>query len=180
MTVPLIILAILAALGGLMNIPALFGGGSWLAGFLAPVFADAVTVQVPLASLSHAEEWLLMGVALIFVLGMIGWSYSRFVVQKAGLLPDVAERPFVVKLLSNKYYVDEVYDLLFQKPILWLSRVFHDIVEVRIIDRAVNGLGNLVVWTGNTVRYIQTGNVGFYMFIMILGVILILFFNILI
>ena len=44
----------------------------------------------------------------------------------------------------------------------------------------MNGVGSLVVRTGNTVRYIQTGNVGFYMFVMILGIILILFFNILI
>ncbi len=180
MTIPLIILAILAALGGLMNIPALFGGSFWLTGFLAPVFAGSVAIQPTIEPLSHATEWLLMGVALILVLMMIGWSYHRFVVRKAGLLPDEAERPFIVKLLSEKYYIDELYDLLVQKPILWMSGVFHDIVEVRILDRAVNGLGNLVIWTGNTVRYIQTGNVGFYMFVMILGVILILFFNILI
>ena len=180
MTIPLIILAILAALGGLMNIPALFGGSSWLTGFLAPVFAGSVAIQPTIEPLSHATEWLLMGVALILVLMMIGWSYHRFDVRKAGLLPDEAERPFIVKLLSEKYYIDELYDLLVQKPILWMSGVFHDIVEVRILDRAVNGLGNLVIWTGNTVRYIQTGNVGFYMFVMILGVILILFFNILI
>jgi NADH-quinone oxidoreductase subunit L len=43
----------------------------------------------------------------------------------------------------------------------------------------VNGVGQIVVWTGSTLRYVQTGNVGFYMFIMILGIILILFFNIL-
>jgi NADH-quinone oxidoreductase subunit L len=180
MTIPLIILAILAALGGLMNIPALFGGSSWLTGFLAPVFAGSVAIQPTIEPLSHATEWLLMGVALILVLMMIGWSYHRFDVRKAGLLPDEAERPFIVKLLSEKYYINELYDLLVQKPILWMSGVFHDIVEVRILDRAVNGLGNLVIWTGNTVRYIQTGNVGFYMFVMILGVILILFFNILI
>ena len=66
------------------------------------------------------------------------------------------------------------------KPSLWISRFLHETVELRFIDRIVNGIGQAVVWTGNTVRYIQTGNVGFYMFIMILGIILILFFNILI
>ena len=96
------------------------------------------------------------------------------------LLPDSAKRPFLVNLLSKKYYIDELYDHIIVKPILWLSRFFHEVVEIRFIDRFVNGVGNMVVWTGNTVRYIQTGNVGFYMFMMILGVILILFLNILI
>ena len=49
-----------------------------------------------------------------------------------------------------------------------------------MIDRLVNGVGEMVVRTGNTIRYVQTGNVGFYMFIMILGIIAILFFNILV
>ena len=61
-----------------------------------------------------------------------------------------------------------------------MSGFFHEVIELRFIDRMVNGVGNIVVWTGNTVRYVQTGNVGFYMFIMILGIILILFLNILI
>jgi NADH-quinone oxidoreductase subunit L len=56
----------------------------------------------------------------------------------------------------------------------------HQVIEIRGIDKVVNGFGTLVVRTGNTLRYIQTGNVGFYMFMMILGVILILFLNILI
>jgi NADH-quinone oxidoreductase subunit L len=96
------------------------------------------------------------------------------------LLPDEAPRNVLVRLVSNKYFVDEIYDLLIVNPMLWLSRFLHRVVEIRAIDRIVNGLGNLVVWTGNTVRYIQTGNVGFYMFIMILGIILVLVLNILV
>jgi NADH-quinone oxidoreductase subunit L len=61
-----------------------------------------------------------------------------------------------------------------------ISRFLHDVVELRFIDRIVNGIGQVVIAAGNTARYVQTGNVGFYMFIMILGIILILFFNILI
>jgi NADH-quinone oxidoreductase subunit L len=97
----------------------------------------------------------------------------------ARVLPDDARRPFFPRLLSRKYYIDELYELIFQKPVLWMSKTFHSLIEVRIIDRTVNGLGSLVMRTGATVRYIQTGNVGFYMFIMILGIIAILFFNIL-
>jgi NADH-quinone oxidoreductase subunit L len=180
MTVPLMVLAILAAFGGLLNIPELFGGGTWLANFLAPVFADGMAIQIPHESLSHSTEWLLMGIALLLVAAMIAWSYNRFVKHNEGLLPDEALRPGLVKLIIHKYYIDEIYDLTILRPVLWLSKVFHQVVDVRVIDRAVNGLGNIVIWTGNTMRFIQTGNVGFYMFMMVLGIIAILFFNIVI
>ena len=180
MTIPLIILAMLAAIGGLLNIPAVFGGGTWLAGFLAPVFADAAAIGLHPVSLSHATEWLLMATTLTGWLVMISWAWRRYVKNDKGLLPDDTSRPFFVKLISGKYFIDELYDTLFVKPLLWLSRFLHQVVELRFIDRIVNSVGQVVEWTGSTVRYVQTGNVGFYMFIMILGIILILFFNILI
>ncbi|MEI6684288.1 MAG: NADH-quinone oxidoreductase subunit L [Bacteroidota bacterium] len=180
MTIPLIILSLLAALGGFINLPDLFGGNSALSQFLAPVFADANRVMEHESPLSHGTEWLLMGITLAGVLAMVAWSWFRFVEKRHGLLPDDAPRPFLVRLVANKYYIDELYRGVVQKPLFRLSEILHEYVEVRFIDRIVNGLGSMVVWTGNTVRYIQTGNVGFYMFIMILGIILILFFNILI
>jgi NADH-quinone oxidoreductase subunit L len=180
MTIPLLILALLAAFGAMINIPEVFGGNSWLNGFLAPVFADATHFATSPEPVSHAVEWLLMGVTLAGCLLMILWTYHRFVKQDHGLLPDDAPRSVPVTLLSRKYYIDELYYFVIERPIYWCSRIFHEIIEIRFIDRLVNGLGSMVVWTGSTVRYIQTGNVGFYMFIMILGIIFILFFNILI
>jgi NADH-quinone oxidoreductase subunit L len=179
MTTPLILLAVLAAAGGLLNVPEIFAGGSWLSGFLAPVFADAAAISAPPVSIPHSTEWLLMAMTLSVVLGMIFIAYRRYAMRHPELPGDDAVRPFPVRLISNKYYIDELYDMIVVKPVLWLSRFLHDVVELRLIDRVVNGVGNAVVWTGNTVRFIQTGNVGFYMFIMILGIILILFLNIL-
>ena len=180
MTTPLIILAILAAVGGLLNVPEIFKGETWLAGFLAPVFADAAAISLQPVTVSHGTEWLLMGMTLFVVLSMVLGAYTRYVKSQPVQLPDSARRPFLVRLISNKYYIDELYAYIIEKPVLWMSRFFHEVIEIRIIDRIVNGVGTVVVWTGNTVRFIQTGNVGFYMFIMILGIILILFLNILI
>jgi len=180
MVVPLIILAVLAVIGGLLNIPELFKGGSLLTTFLASVFADAARVTAQPLPIPHVTEWFLMGITLSGCMIMILYAYVRFVKQEKGLLPDDAGRPFPVRMISKKYYVDELYDLIFGKPFLWMSRFLHEIVELRFIDRMVNGVGYLIVWTGNTVRFIQTGNVGFYMFIMILAIIMILFLNILI
>ncbi|MEI6172933.1 MAG: NADH-quinone oxidoreductase subunit L [Bacteroidota bacterium] len=179
MTIPLIILAVLAAAGGLLNIPALFGGGNGLTGFLAPVFADAASMSPKTAALSHSAEWMLMAVTLAACLVTIWWAYDRYVKQEKGLHPDGELRSILVRLVSGKYYIDELYDVLFVKPALWLSRFLHHVVELRFIDRIVNGVGQMVIWTGSTVRFVQSGNVGFYMFMMILGIILILFFNIL-
>ncbi|MEI7896854.1 MAG: NADH-quinone oxidoreductase subunit L [bacterium] len=178
MTVPLIVLAVLAAFGGLLNIPGLFGGTSGLENFLAPVFADAHAIALP--SVPESLEWSLMGITLAGVLGMVFFAWFCFVKHPQEILPEKAGSSFPVKLIANKYYIDELYDLIISKPVLWFSRVLHETVELRFIDRIVNGVGNVVVWTGNTVRFIQTGNVGFYMFMMILGIILILFLNILI
>ena len=180
MTIPLIILAILAAFGGFINIPTLFGGNARLTQFLAPVFADSSAVMEHETPLSHGTEWLLMGITLTGVIVIVFWTYRRYVTLQHGLLPNDVRRSFPVRLISQKYYIDELYQTIVVKPILWLSQMLDEVVELRFIDRIVNGVGNMVLWTGNTVRYIQTGNVGFYMFIMILGIILILFFNILI
>jgi NADH-quinone oxidoreductase subunit L len=180
MTVPLVLLAILALFGGLINLPAVFGGNAGLLAFLAPVFADANAVMEHETPLSHGTEWILMGVTLAGLLAMIFLAYRRFLKADQGLLPDGATRPFPARLLTQKYYIDELYHAVVEKPVLWLSQVLHEVVELRFIDRIVNGVGSMVIRTGNTLRYIQTGNVGFYMFIMILGIILILFFNILI
>jgi NADH-quinone oxidoreductase subunit L len=180
MTTPLMVLAALAAVGGLINIPEIFHGGSWLSNFLAPVFADAVAISSVPVPVSHATEWMIMGITLAGVAVMVFWAWSRYVKQNSGLQPDTAKQPFLAELISRKYYIDEIYNLLIEKPLLWLSRFLHEVIEIRFIDRIVNGVGTLVVWTGNTVRFIQTGNVGFYMFVMIVGIILILFLNILI
>ena len=180
MIIPLILLAILSVFGGFINIPTIFGGNAGLSNFLAPVFAGSNAVMEHETPLSHGTEWLLMGVTLAGVLVMVFWAYHRYITRQHGLSPDDSRRSLPVRLISHKYYVDELYRAIVVKPILWLSQMLHEIVELRIIDRIVNGMGTMVVWTGNTIRYVQTGNVGFYMFIMILGIMLILFFNILI
>jgi len=180
MTIPLVILAILATFGGLINLPALFGGNAGLEYFLEPVFAASGSVAAHGTPLPPATQWLLMGVTLAGVLAMAAWAWKRYTAQHRGLLPDDAPRTFAERVGRNKIYIDELYQLVVVRPLMWLSKFFYEIVELRFIDHIVNGVGSLVVRTGNTVRYIQTGNVGFYMFVMILGIILILFFNILI
>ena len=83
-------------------------------------------------------------------------------------------------LIARKYYIDELYETIIEKPVLWMSDKFHGILELRFIDRIVNGFGAGSESQPDLVRWIQTGNVGFYMFMMIIGMMLILIFNLLI
>jgi len=126
------------------------------------------------------NEILIMAVPLVLSVVMIILAFKRFYVDKKILDDQVVERNFFLTLISRKFFVDEIYDSLFIRPVLWLSNVFHNLIELKIIDRSVNGIGFLVVRMGNTIRYMQTGHVGFYLFIMVFSIIAILLFNILI
>jgi NADH-quinone oxidoreductase subunit L len=180
MTIPLMLLALLAMFGGLLNLPSVMGGSAWLEEYLRPVFSGGIA-QMPAHLLpGHTTEWLLMTLTVVLIAVTIFLTYNLFVTKAQGLSSDGLRRKFLPDLIYHKYYIDELYDALIVRPLLWLSEKMHQVIEIRGIDKVVNGFGTLVVRTGNTLRYIQTGNVGFYMFMMILGVILILFLNILI
>jgi NADH-quinone oxidoreductase subunit L len=58
-----------------------------------------------------------------------------------------------------------------------LSVFFYKIVDVLAIDGIVNGLGKLTVGAGKRLRLLQTGNVGFYIFMMVMGIIAILVYS---
>lgn len=181
MTYPLMVLAILAALGGFLNIPEVFGGNLILEKFLAPVFKDGAQVlALNHSEIGFASEILYMAIPLLLSVLMIYLAYRRYRVEQK--VPDekIIMSKVYSRVISNKFYIDEHYQYFFERPFLWLSKQLHDLVEVKLIDWIVNTTGTLVIWTGNKFRYIQTGHVGFYLFIMVFGIIALLLFNILI
>jgi NADH-quinone oxidoreductase subunit L len=78
------------------------------------------------------------------------------------------------KLLRNKYYVDELYTSVIVKPLQFVSKVFDSVVEKLFIDNLVNATGRAVTWSSKTLRLIQTGNTGFYIFAMVISIIILL------
>ncbi len=177
MTLPLLVLAFLAFAGGMINLPELFGGGSKLQEFLSPVFPP-VTRHAASVTPSHSTELLLMGITLFLTLAVIGLSWRRFGREREE--PAVTgPQPWFYRLAADRFRIDELYDFMVVRPVLWLSRFLHDTFDRRILDRAVEGIGVLVVRAGNTLRYVQNGHVGFYMFLMILGILAILALNLL-
>ena len=178
MMIPLMILTVLSLFGGVINLPAFMGGSTWLHCFLAPVFAGSVSVMKASAETpGHLVEWLLAGFSLVCVVIMIVIAWFRFLKKEPETREAVVQKSFLPRLLSHKYYINELYDTLFVKPLLSFSKVFHEVIEKGIIDRFVNWIGALVIRAGNTIRYLQNGHVGFYVFMMVAGIIAILFFN---
>lgn len=171
MTVPLMILAVLSVFGGFFGIPEIMGGHHALNQFLSPVFAIGEKLHI-----SHSVEWILIAVTVIGALLMIAFAWLRFVKKNVVPAGDTAPRPALAKLFMNKWYFDEIYNIIVVKPLFCLSDIFHRIIDVKIIDGLVNGFGNLAVWTGGRIRYIQTGNIGFYLTVMVLAIVAILMF----
>jgi NADH-quinone oxidoreductase subunit L len=162
MTVPLVVLAILTVVAGLaVGIPS--SQGTAFAHFLAPV--------LPLEEAEHSAGVafsLLVLSALVAIAGVaLAWTvYGRTPVRAASI--GVARNP-LHKLLIEKYYVDEIYDTLFVKPIynlsLWLARVF----DPGLIDGIVNGVATVVTGWARGLRRVQTGFVMNYALGILLG-----------
>lgn len=168
-TIPLIILAILAVIGGWVGIPEIFlHGGHKLEAFLEPVFAPSKALIKERHALSHTTEYALMAisVAAAFAAMLYGWKkFSKY--QKSG-----EEEKGLGKVLANKWYVDELYNNIVVKPVLSISKFFSGIVEKKGIDGLVNGVGKAVNYSSRQVRLLQSGQVGNYVLMMVVGILI--------
>ncbi len=171
MTLPLIVLAILSIVGGAINFPAVLGGNHWLEDFLQPVFAESKALVPMVQHLEHRTEYMLMAISVVGVLIMVAWAYARYVKGQQIPSQDGEPRGFLANLSYRKFYVDELYDAVVVRPIHWLSSFLGTIVDRNGIDGMVNGAGKAAFDTGKVLRLLQNGNVGFYLLMMVIGVI---------
>ncbi|HEY9489962.1 MAG TPA: NADH-quinone oxidoreductase subunit L, partial [Chryseosolibacter sp.] len=171
MTVPLIALAGLSAIGGFIGIPAVLGGNHALSSFLAPVFKSSQGLA-EVHHLSHTTEYILIGIVVALTLIVIYFAYSLYVRKEKVPTPDGVSISSFHRLIYNKYYVDEVYDKIIVQPLNFLSKALDAIAERLLIDRLVNGAGKAVTWSGKTLRLVQTGNTGFYIFAMVISIVI--------
>jgi NADH-quinone oxidoreductase subunit L len=175
MTGPLVVLGVLTVAGGVINLPAWAGGQAALHHWLEPVTAGAAAL-LPELHLAHATELALIGLAVAIAVSGIGLAW--WLLKPDRLVPAreaPAERG-VGRVLWRKWYVDEVYDTVIVRPIAWTSRVLlWKAVDQGLVDgAAVNGAARLsraVGWVGSR---LQTGQVGFYVVLFVVGVIVVL------
>jgi NADH-quinone oxidoreductase subunit L len=164
MTIPLIVLAILAALGGLIGIPEVIKPESHkLEQFLAPVFAKSAGIK-EVAKLDHHTEINLMAVSVVLALAAIIFAWARYSKK-----PELNEPAGFGKILADKWYIDELYNFIVVKPLQWLARFMNSFFEKKVVDGIVNGVGRLVNYTSRQVRLLQSGLVGNYVLLMVLS-----------
>jgi len=175
MTGPLVVLGMLSVAGGLLNIPELYKGGAWLHHWLEPVTAPGAAL-LPETHLSHGTEWALVGVAVVVALAGIAGAWRLLKPESLVPAPQSPEERGFERILRNKWYVDEIYDALIVRPLVWLSReVLWKRIDQGAIDAgAVNGAARGARAAGWANRWLQTGQVGVYVAAFVVGVLLLL------
>jgi len=167
MTVPLIILAVLSIIGGFVNIPEVFtNGGEKLTEFLLPVIAKHEGHEP-----SDKTEYLLMGLSTGLVVLAIVFAWFKFKNYQP------KEEKGFGKVLENKWYVDELYDKLIANPLNRFAGFLNNIFERYIIDGVVNGVGRAVNYGSRQLRLLQSGQVGSYVLLMVLSILLVLLYQ---
>jgi NADH-quinone oxidoreductase subunit L len=173
MTVPLVVLAILALGGGWMAAPHLLGGPNYFDNFLSPVLSTASETAAASTEPSGGTSELvqvLFGAPVIA--GLIGfllawWFYIRSP-KAPKKLAESLSAPY--KLLSGKYFVDEFYAAVIVRPLVWISdKVLWHTVDEGVIDGTVNGVARVSSETGDRLRYASSGNVRSYGAWVVLG-----------
>jgi NADH-quinone oxidoreductase subunit L len=168
MTIPLIILAILSIAGGFLGLPEIvndnLGTHHLLNNFLSSV--------IPLSAqhLSPQTEYILIAISVAGIIASIVFAVTRFKKYQKTEEPSRG----VGKFLENKWYVDELYNSVIVTPINKLGAFFNSVLERSGIDALVNGVGKAVQYGGRQMRWLQSGQVGSYVLLMVVSMLVLL------
>jgi NADH-quinone oxidoreductase subunit L len=180
MTGPLVVLGLLSVAGGWLNLPTFFPAGpvQALHHWLEPVTGEAAlrVTKGAAAHLEHSTEYILVGIAI--AIAVIGIAFAVARLRPAALVPksqSPASEGFA-RVLENKYFVDEGYDKLVVQPLVGVSRsVLWKGMDAGLIDGLfVNGSAQLARGIGWLGSRLQSGQVGTYAWVLILGVVAVL------
>ncbi|MGH7826207.1 MAG: NADH-quinone oxidoreductase subunit L [Candidatus Binatia bacterium] len=192
MTLPLVILAIGALFAGWIGLPAVFGG-SQFAHWLEPVVGGHAEEHA-----SHALELGLMAVSIS--VAALGFFIAYLMYYRGSLSPERFANfagGWFYRLFDRKYYLDEIYQVIFVNGALLLARIgslfdqyvidgivdgsasltrfvswINGLFDSYIIDGIVNAIANVTYWVGNKFRKIQTGNINNYLYGILVAVVL--------
>jgi NADH-quinone oxidoreductase subunit L len=197
MTVPLMILAGLAVIGGLVGIPHALGGSNEFEQWLAPVFHHGHAAAHAEAHRVDATEYLLM----LLSVGIA--AAGIFLASRMYLTKTVSPERFselaggrLYRVIYDKYYVDELYQAVFVDGVLrvtqlcarfdllvidgivngsarvttffsWLNGLF----DTYVVDGAVDGIATVTSFVGGRVRRLQTGSINAYLYVIVVAVV---------
>jgi len=170
MTIPLVVLAILAVIGGFVGMPEIFneklGTSHYLQAFLSPVIHHGMEGPV-----EAATEWGLLALSVVLIVASCVWAVRKF---KTYTYSEEAPTGFA-KVLANKFYVDELYDAVIVRPLKAFAEFLNESIEKYTIDGIVNGVGKAVQYGSRQLRWIQSGQVAMYVLLMVIGIIILFF-----
>jgi len=174
MWAPLVVLAILSAGVGFLGVPAVFGVTNIFEHYMEPVIAiprQAVDYWSFMGEHhSHALEFGLMGSSVAIVFTAAGLAIKFYKNGPSATAQGLA-RSFgsIHRILSNKYWVDEIYDRVFVVPLYNMSRFYHQMVDVRLIDGIVNGVAQLTGLVSGILSFKMSGSVHRHGMVIVIG-----------
>ncbi|NDC36785.1 MAG: NADH-quinone oxidoreductase subunit L [Proteobacteria bacterium] len=165
MTVPLIVLALLSAVGGLVL------GGAVGEGLSLQHYLSAV---VPMGELHHHETVLesLLGSWV----GFLGVGLAILLYTSLNQVPAIVYRAFLPlsKLSEGKFFFDEIYARILVRPLERAASFLWRFFDQSVVDGSVNGTAAVIDISGEVVRGLHTGQVRQYAFFMFLGTVLLI------
>jgi NADH-quinone oxidoreductase subunit L len=163
MTTPLIVLAALSVVGGVLDLPWIHHDS--LAGFLAPTFGYV-------AAGGHADTIAQYGLGLVDVAAAVIGLLAAFTIWRDISESSRYESPF----LEHVWHWDDFYDATIGRPLTEAAQFSDDVIEPKVIDGAVTGLAVSVRRSGEGLRKVQSGFVRHYALATVLGVAVIIVF----
>jgi NADH-quinone oxidoreductase subunit L len=174
MLVPLVILAVLSLAGGWWAAPHLAGGQNYFDNFLRPVFfgMQAANSTEPYTGIASLASSIFGPPVIAALMGFLlaWWLYIRNPKMPARLAESLRG---LYRILTGKYYIDELYAYAIVRPLVWISTNFlWHAVDEESIDGLVNGVAHEATEFGDRLRHINSGNTRSYAAWIVLGAVL--------
>lgn len=124
---------------------------------------------------SEMTYWIMTIGTQLFVILAILFAYKKY--SNWNSVPDGTskmEKSFGYKLLWNQYYIPKIYDEIFSKPYLELSKIAWKQIDLKIVDATVDAIANAIYKTGENTRDIQNGNLSSMLRWMVVGLVVLM------
>jgi NADH-quinone oxidoreductase subunit L len=167
MKVPMVVLSVLSVVGGWIAFPGVYNK---MDDWLSPVFHRFAVSGPSIAP--QPFNLLSMLVTLLVTLAGFLAAWAVYMRRSPSAERVAAAVPGVYRLFYHRYYVDELYDLVFVRPIKLVGRLTYRFFEIDIVDGAVDGIAWLTRWVSARARISQTGYARNYALFIVFGAVL--------
>lgn len=121
---------------------------------------------------NHTVFWIMTIGTQLFVILAIAYAYKKY--AKAVKVDKKVESGFFYQLLYNQYFIPKIYDEVFSKPYLKLSKLAWKEIDLKIVDATVDGIANVIYRTGEKTHTMQDGNLSSMLRWMVIGLVVLL------